>query len=212
MRAATQDRTGVYNATDMPGVPLFAPDRSRIAEDRCMLSLETPRETGRRIYAASRPAIETGRRTWARAAPWAPLVAVALLLLLAARTFYFQLHFDAKPGWKAYAQFADIGTISGRHLGLNGLVRNNNPTGFDGQFYYFMALDPSQPFICAHHPPNCALDRAFGIVRAERHGTEIEYSLADARILDACAATRALLLDRLARQAELVGLGPRAEG
>ena len=57
-----------------------------------------------------------------------------------------------------------------------------------------------------------AVMRQRGIVRAERHGTEIEYSLADARILDACAATRALLLDRLARQAELVGLGPRAEG
>ena len=56
-----------------------------------------------------------------------------------------------------------------------------------------------------------AVMRQRGIVRAERHGTEIEYMLDDARILDACAVTRAMLVDRLARQAELVGLGPRAE-
>lgn len=133
-----------------------------------MLSLESPRETGHRIVSAIRPVVETGRRWWARFEPVAPLVLVAVMLLLMARTFYFQLHFDAKPGWKAYAQFADIGTISGHHLGLNSLVRNHNPTGFDGQFYYYMALDPTQPFICAHHAPTCALDDAFGIVRAER--------------------------------------------
>ena len=57
-----------------------------------------------------------------------------------------------------------------------------------------------------------AVMRQRGIVRAERHGTEIEYSLADPRVLDACAVTRAMLLDRLSRQAELVGLGPRIEG
>lgn len=57
-----------------------------------------------------------------------------------------------------------------------------------------------------------ALMRQRGIVRAQRHGTEVEYALADARILEACAVTRAMLVDRLARQAELVGLGPRVEG
>lgn len=57
-----------------------------------------------------------------------------------------------------------------------------------------------------------AVMRQRGIVRAERHGTEIEYSLVDARILDACAVTRAMLLDRLAHQAELVALAPRVEG
>lgn len=133
-----------------------------------MLSLDTAHDTGRRIAAVARPAVTAGQRWWARFEPIAPLVLVAVLLLLMARTFYFQLHFNAKPGWQAYAQFADIGTISGHHLGLNELVRNRNPTGFDGQFYYYMALDPAQPFICAHRPPTCALDDSFGIVRAER--------------------------------------------
>src|SRR5919108_5794316 len=35
-----------------------------------------------------------------------------------------------------------------------------------------------------------AIMRQRGIVRAERHGTEIHYSLADPRILEACRITR----------------------
>lgn len=98
----------------------------------------------------------------------APVVAVAGWLLLMAFTYYVQQEYYTKPFWQGVAAFADIGTISGQHLGLNALVMNNNPTGFDGQFFYFIALDPRQPLICAHHPPDCALDRAFGEVRAER--------------------------------------------
>ncbi len=51
-----------------------------------------------------------------------------------------------------------------------------------------------------------ALMRQRGIVRAERSGTEMHYSLADARILEACRITRQLLLDQLARHGELASL------
>lgn len=51
-----------------------------------------------------------------------------------------------------------------------------------------------------------ALMRQRGIVRAERAGAEMRYSLADARIIEACRITRALLLDQLARQGELAGM------
>lgn len=51
-----------------------------------------------------------------------------------------------------------------------------------------------------------ALMRQRGIVRAERVGPEMHYSVADARILDACRITRALLLDQLTRQGELAGM------
>jgi ArsR family transcriptional regulator, virulence genes transcriptional regulator len=51
-----------------------------------------------------------------------------------------------------------------------------------------------------------ALMRQRGIVRAERVGPEMHYSLADIRILDACRITRALLLDQLTRQGELAGM------
>ena len=43
-----------------------------------------------------------------------------------------------------------------------------------------------------------------GIVRAERVGTEVHYSLTDTRILEACHLTRDVLLQRLAQQASLV--------
>ena len=51
-----------------------------------------------------------------------------------------------------------------------------------------------------------ALMRQRGIVRAERAGAEMRYSLADARIIEACQITRALLLDQLMRQGELAGM------
>ena len=48
-----------------------------------------------------------------------------------------------------------------------------------------------------------ALLRQRGIVRAERIGTEVHYSLADARILEACRITREVLLQQLAQQGAL---------
>lgn len=54
-----------------------------------------------------------------------------------------------------------------------------------------------------------AVMRQRGIVVAERVGTEVHYSLADPRILDACRLTRELLLDRLRRQHALASI---AEG
>src|SRR6266704_428139 len=45
--------------------------------------------------------------------------------------------------------------------------------------------------------------RQRGIVRAERAGTEVRYSLADPRILEACRITREVLLEQLTRHASL---------
>ncbi len=45
-----------------------------------------------------------------------------------------------------------------------------------------------------------AVMRQRGIVVAERMGTEMHYSLADPRILEACRITREMLVDRLRRQ------------
>ncbi len=115
-----------------------------------------------------RPALTDVRAAARRLAPIAPVVVVAVWLLLMAFTYFVQQEYYTKPSWEGVAAFADIGTISGQHLGLDALVMNHNPTGFDGQFFYFEALDPRQPLICAHHPPDCALDRTFGEVRAER--------------------------------------------
>ncbi len=48
-----------------------------------------------------------------------------------------------------------------------------------------------------------AILRQRGIVRAQRAGTEIHYSLADPRILEACHITREVLLQQLTRQASM---------
>lgn len=48
-----------------------------------------------------------------------------------------------------------------------------------------------------------AVMRQRGIVRAERVGAEMHYSLADPRILDACRITREVLLHQLSRQGTL---------
>lgn len=51
-----------------------------------------------------------------------------------------------------------------------------------------------------------ALLRQRQIVRGERFGAEVRYSLTDPRILDACRITREMLLDQLARQGTLAGM------
>jgi ArsR family transcriptional regulator len=48
-----------------------------------------------------------------------------------------------------------------------------------------------------------AVMRQQGILHAERNGTEIHYSVADPRILEACHITRTVLLQRLAAQGHL---------
>ncbi len=48
-----------------------------------------------------------------------------------------------------------------------------------------------------------AIMRQRGIVRTQRIGTEIHYSLADARLLEACRITREVLLQLLTHQANL---------
>lgn len=48
-----------------------------------------------------------------------------------------------------------------------------------------------------------AVMRQRGVVEVERVGVEMHYSLVDPRILDACRATRQMLLDQLERQGVL---------
>ena len=49
-----------------------------------------------------------------------------------------------------------------------------------------------------------AIMRQRGIVRGERVGGEVRYSLTDPRVLEACHLTREVLFQRLAQQASLV--------
>jgi DNA-binding transcriptional ArsR family regulator len=48
-----------------------------------------------------------------------------------------------------------------------------------------------------------AILRQRGIVKTQRAGTEVHYSLADPRLLEACHITRKVLLEQLTRQGSL---------
>ena len=54
--------------------------------------------------------------------------------------------------------------------------------------------------------------RQRGIVRTQRVGTEVHYSLADSRILEACHITREVLLQQLRQQASLAAPPVAVEG
>jgi DNA-binding transcriptional ArsR family regulator len=54
--------------------------------------------------------------------------------------------------------------------------------------------------------------RKLGIVRTQRVGTEVHYSLADPRILEACRITRDVLLQQLTQRASLAAPLIAAEG
>ena len=54
--------------------------------------------------------------------------------------------------------------------------------------------------------------RQRGIVRTQRVGAEVHYSLADPRMLEACRITREVLLQQLAQQASLAAPLVAAEG
>jgi DNA-binding transcriptional ArsR family regulator len=62
------------------------------------------------------------------------------------------------------------------------------------------ALGERQAKISQH----LAIMRQRGIVRGERVGGEVRYSLTDSRVLEACHITREVLFQRLAQQASLV--------
>ena len=57
-----------------------------------------------------------------------------------------------------------------------------------------------------------AIMRQRGIVHTQRAGTEVHYSLANPRILEACHITREILLQQLTRQGSLVTSLATADG
>ncbi len=69
------------------------------------------------------------------------------------------------------------------------------------------ALDVSQPTV-SHH---LKVLRDRGLVRTEREGTSIYYSLADHRIIEALDMLRVMLADILTRRANLMSIGAGAD-
>ena len=61
-------------------------------------------------------------------------------------------------------------------------------------------IDASQPSVSRH----LKMLRERGLVRAEREGVSVTYSLADERLIEALDLLRAMMRDRLTERAELV--------
>jgi ArsR family transcriptional regulator len=61
-------------------------------------------------------------------------------------------------------------------------------------------IEASQPSVSRH----LKMLRERGLVRAEREGVTVTYSLADERLIDALDLLRAVMRDRLTERAELV--------
>lgn len=111
---------------------------------------------------ATRRAVRNAPRTagWrSRLLAAAPLAVVALTLLLVGRAEYY------KHGYQDLLGFAALGSSYSQHIGItHGFVSD---VGYDGQFFYYLALDPGLVVTCAHTAATCPLDHQ-PLVRLER--------------------------------------------
>lgn len=112
-------------------------------------------------------------RSWAlssvRTLPWIgalrlvqPALVVAVALLAGAAVYYVRWGFNdiqwhgrrqAVPIWLA---FNDIGTIMSSRIGDT--AEAVPFSGYDGQFYYYIARDPGIMAVCAHSQKHCPID------------------------------------------------------
>jgi DNA-binding transcriptional ArsR family regulator len=64
----------------------------------------------------------------------------------------------------------------------------------------------SQPSVSRH----LKILRERGLVRSDRRGTTVEYSLADMRLIEALDLLRAIMRDQWAHRAEIIGTAEEA--
>ncbi|HEV2459846.1 MAG TPA: hypothetical protein VGS80_15930 [Ktedonobacterales bacterium] len=109
------------------------------------------RESAGTLVREAQPASPTRRqRAWQRLHVAAPVLVVAVLLLLTARGQYF------KHGYQGLVGFAAVGSVYGDTIGVRrGAV---GTIGYDGQFYYYLALRPDLVVTCAETNTACPLD------------------------------------------------------
>lgn len=87
---------------------------------------------------------------WRWLAPLAPVAVAALMLVL---TGYLMA---ATLGYTRLSDFARIGARFGRHVGVQQLAVSD--LGYDGQFFYYLAVQPRIVVTCAQTLATCPLD------------------------------------------------------
>ncbi len=96
----------------------------------------------------------------------APIAAVALVLVLSAWIYYVRFDFAQRPWGDGLAQRAAPVPIwlAFNDLGLAHAVRVGDQadavaiSGYDGQYYYFLAQNPGVMLTCAHGRQGCPID------------------------------------------------------
>lgn len=81
----------------------------------------------------------------------APLLVVACAMLFLAYVHYREQRFYVSPG---IVGFAEVNTVDAKRLGISDLAVNN-PVGYDGQFFFYMAYKPSLIWTCPHDQAHC---------------------------------------------------------
>ncbi len=81
----------------------------------------------------------------------APLVVVACTMLVLAYVHYQEQRFYVSPG---IVGFAEVNTVDAARLGIPQLAVNN-PVGYDGQFFFYLAYKPSLIWTCPHDQAHC---------------------------------------------------------
>lgn len=104
----------------------------------------------RRIPSLSR-ALEPLAARRAFLARVAPLLVVACAMLFLAYVHYREQHFYVSPG---VVGFAEVNTVDAARLGIPQLAVNN-PVGYDGQFFFYLAYKPSLIWTCPHDQAHC---------------------------------------------------------
>ena len=117
------------------------------------------------MVAAGKQRRSTGVREWLRAAvrSIAPALVVALGLMALATVYYVRFGFTQRP-WGGHGPsavpvwlaFNDIGQVFAARVG--DAVDAVPLSGYDGQFYYFIARDPGAIFTCAKSLTHCPID------------------------------------------------------
>lgn len=107
-----------------------------------------------------------GRRAWAAIGVAAPVAAVALVLILSAWVYYVRFDFAYRPWGAGLAQHAAPVPIwlAFNDLGLVHAVRTGDQadavaiSGYDGQYYYYLAQNPGVMLTCPRGPHGCPID------------------------------------------------------
>ena len=109
---------------------------------------------------------------WRRVQVIAPVCVVAVMLVLMARAYYIRWGFatmkwgadQMKVGVPKLIAFNDLGSIWAGRIGDG--AEAIPMTGYDGQFYYYLAQHPKLIFSCAKSRVNCPLDSS--LLREQR--------------------------------------------